>query len=289
MSDLSAARAGTATAARLPRIGLMLAGQAGYQLRLLTRTPRALWFAVFAPAGVLALRLGHVSHIGGHPPASSPVFALVAGLAVFGLLNTAYLTHASGLVSARQDGVLRRWRLTPLPTGGYFAGRIAATVLLADAGAAVVILTGVAMAGVHLGVGASVSLLAAFTAGALAWAALGTAATIVVPTAEATFPVIGLTYLPVIFLSGVFGPFAGEPGWLSTLVRYLPAQPLIEAVTVALRHSTGGVAPLPGRDLAVLAAWGAAGLLASVRFFRWNPQRPAHRRHQPSRAGAQGR
>ena len=185
--------------------------------------------------------------------------------------------------------MLRRWRLTPLPAGGYFAGRIAATVLLADAGAAVVILIGVAMAGVPVGAGAAVSLLAAFTIGALAWAALGTAATIVVPTAEATFPVIGLTYLPVIFLSGVFGAFPGEPNWLSTLVRYLPAQPLIDAVTGALRHTAGGLTPIAGRDLAVLVAWGAAGLLVSVCFFRWNPQRPAHHRHQPSRpAGLKG-
>ena len=146
-----------------------------------------------------------------------------------------------------------------------------------------VILIGVVMAGVPVGAGAAVSLLAAFTIGALAWAALGTAATIVVPTAEAAFPVIGLTYLPVIFLSGVFGSFPGEPGWLATLIRDLPAQPLIDAVSEALRHTTGGLAPLPGRDLVILAAWGAAGLVVSVRFFCWNPQRPAHGRHQPSR------
>jgi ABC-2 type transport system permease protein len=184
------------------------------------------------------------------------------------------LTHASGLVSARQDGVLRRWRLTPLPVGGYFAGRIAATVLLPGAGAAVVILVGVAMAGLHLDVGASVSLLAALITGALA---------IVVPTAEAAFPVIGLTYLPVLFLSGVFGAFRGEPAWLATAVHYLPAQPLIDAVTSAMRHVGGGLVPLPGCDLAILAAWGAAGLLISVRFFRWNPQRPAHSDHQTRR------
>jgi ABC-2 type transport system permease protein len=281
MPDVSATRPVAAPAGRLPGTWRLLAAQAGYQLRLLMRTPRALWFAIFAPAGVLALRLGHISHADGH--VSSPVFALVAGLAAFGLLNTAYLTHASGLVSARQDGVLRRWRLTPLPAGGYFAGRIAATVLLADAGAAVVILIGVAMAGLHLDAGASVSLLAALITGALAWAALGTAVTIVVPTAEAAFPVIGLTYLPVIFLSGIFGAFRGEPAWLTTAVHYLPAQPLIDAVTGALRHAGGGLSPLPGRDLAVLAAWGAAGLLISVRFFRWNPQRPARSHHQPSR------
>jgi hypothetical protein len=40
-------------------------------------------------------------------------------------------------------------------------------------------------------------------------------------------------------------------------VRYLPAQPLIEAVSRALQHAGTGLAPLPARDIAVLAAWAA--------------------------------
>jgi len=278
MSDSLAAPAPAAAPGRLPGIGLMLAGQVGYQLRLLARTPRALWFGVLAPAGVLALRLGRVSHPGGHTAVSPAVATLVAGLAVFAVLNTAYLTHASGLVSARQDGALRRWRLSPLPAGGYFAGRIAATVLLADAAGVVVVLIGVAMAGLPVTAGMFAAVLAALTVGALAWAALGTAASIVVPTAEATFPVIGLTYLPVILLSGVFGTIPGEPGWLTTAVHYLPAYPLIEAVSGALAPTGSGLASLPAAGLAVLAGWGVAGLLVSLRFFRWSPQRPARGR-----------
>jgi hypothetical protein len=33
---------------------------------------------------------------------------------------------------------------------------------------------------------------------------------------------------------------------------------------------------LAGHDLAVLGAWAVAGLLASVRLFRWEPQPPGH-------------
>jgi ABC-2 type transport system permease protein len=281
MAETPAVRAIPAAAgAPLPGIPAMLAGQVGYQLRLLSRTPRALWLAIIAPAGVLALRLGGsgMSHPGSHPGPGSPVFALVAGLATFGLLNTAFMTHAAGLIAARQDGVLRRWRLTPLPASGYFAGRITATVLLADAGGLVVVLIGVVMAGLQLSAGIVAGLLAALTVGAMAWAAVGTAVTALVPSTEATFPVIGLVYLPVVLLSGAFGPFPGEPEWLARLVSYLPAQPLIDAVAVAL-HGTGtGLGLFPGRDLAVLAAWAVAGLLLSVRFFRWNPQRPSRAR-----------
>ncbi|HKO84389.1 MAG TPA: hypothetical protein VJ140_07460, partial [Actinomycetota bacterium] len=37
---------------------------------------------------------------------------------------------------------------------------------------------------------------------------------------------------------------------------------------------TGGLPVLAGHDLAVLGAWAVAGLLASVRLFRWEPQPP---------------
>jgi ABC-2 type transport system permease protein len=271
-----------AAGARLPGIPALLAGQIGYQLRLLSRTPRALWLAIIAPGVLLALRLGGISHLGSHPRPGSPVFALVAGLAAFGLINTAFMTHAAGLVAARQDGVLRRWRLTPLPSSGYFAGRIVATVLLADVGGLVVVLIGVVMAGLQLSTGVVLALLAALTAGAIAWAAIGTAVTALVPSTEGTFAILGLVYLPVIFLSGAFGPFAGEPAWLARLVSYLPAQPLIDAVFAALRGAAAGPGLMPGRDLAVLAAWAVAGLLLSVWFFRWNPQRPSRgRRARP--------
>ena len=57
-------------------------------------------------------------------------------------------------------------------------------------------------------------------------------------------------------------------------MSYLPAQPMIDTVNRALAHSPG----LPARDLAVLAAWALGGLLLSVRFFRWDPNRPRHAR-----------
>ena len=70
-----------------------------YQLLLLVRTPRAAFAGLLLPLGLLLLRGD------GHPGAD-----LVAGLTVLGALSTSYLTHAAGLVSARESGVLRGWR-----------------------------------------------------------------------------------------------------------------------------------------------------------------------------------
>jgi hypothetical protein len=72
-------------------------------------------------------------------------------------------------------------------------------------------------------------------------------------------------------LSGVLGTLSGAPGWLTTLLGYLPGQPTVDAVTGAL-HATGGTLWLPGRDLGVLASWAVGGLLASLCLFRWEPR-----------------
>ncbi len=129
--------------------GLIIAGQVRYQVTLLLRTPRTLIAGLILPGALLALQLGRVQQ----GAASAVLAARVAGLVVLGAMSVAYLTHASSLVVAREDGVLRRWRASPLPSWGYFAGRITATVLVADAAALILVLVGVAMADLHLTAG----------------------------------------------------------------------------------------------------------------------------------------
>jgi ABC-2 type transport system permease protein len=258
-------------ASTLPGLVPVIGGQLRYQLTLLMRTPRTLMAGLILPGALLALQLGRVQHIGQGAAAD--------GLVVLGAMSVAYLTHASSLIVAREDGILRRWRATPLPTWGYFAGRIAAAVLIADVAALILVLVGVAMAGLHLTAAGIVSLLVAATAGSLALAAAGTAITRLIPSGQGANQLLALTYLPLIIFSGGFGGLSGLPQWLNTLMSYSPAQPMIDAVTLGLEMGTGqpGLS-LPGRDLAVLAAWAAGGLLLSVRFFRWDPTRPRHAR-----------
>jgi ABC-2 type transport system permease protein len=265
-------------AIRLPGLMPVIGGQLRYQLTLLMRTPRTLMAGLILPGALLALQLGRVQHIG-QGAAADVLAARVAGLVVLGAMSVAYLTHASSLIVAREDGVLRRWRATPLPTWGYFAGRIAAAVLIADAAALILVLVGAAMAGLHLTGAGIVSLLVASTAGSLALAAAGTAITRPIPSAQGANQLLALTYIPLIIFSGGFGGLSGLPHWLNTLMSYLPAQPMIGPVTRALETGTGqsGFA-LPGRDLVVLAAWAVGCLLLSVRFFQWDPHRPRHAR-----------
>jgi ABC-2 type transport system permease protein len=247
--------------------------QLRYHLTLIMRNPRAVIAGLVMPALFLALENSHKQH-----PTTVKVDGAVAGLVVFGLLNLAYLVYATGIVVAREDGVLRRWYASPLPRWQYFTARVVAAALMADAAALILLLVGASMAGLHLTAAAIGSLLLVCTIGAIALAAVGTAVTPLLPPGQGMYSLLAITYLPLLIFSGGFGQSSNLPSWLTTLMTYLPIQPIVSAVTNALEHPGF----IPGRDLLVLTAWAVGGLILSMRFFRWDPTRPAHARHAPA-------
>jgi ABC-2 type transport system permease protein len=263
-----------ATSARMPNVGRLLAAQISYQARLLT-SGRAITIGVGLPVILL---------ISSHSEGTHTSAADIAGYAAFGLTLTAWNTYGVRLVAAREAGVLKRWRATPLPHWCYFLGRILATVVVAGAAGAATVAAGVLLYGTQVTVSGALAAVVVVTLGAFAWAATATALTAAISTVEAAAPTMMLTYFPVIIISGIFGA-SSQPHWLSTIASFLPAQPLVHALAVSLGH-TAGHALLPVRDLLVLAAWAAAGLAVAVATFRWEPHRskqphPARASHQP--------
>jgi len=260
---------------RLPGLAPVLSTQVRYQLTMLIRTPRALIAGLIMPGLLLALEAGKKEHV--TMAAAAPK---IAGLLAFSAVAVAFFIHANALVIAREEGVLRRWRVSPLPAWAYFAGRIIATVLLTAAAGLVLVFVAMAMTGLHLTGHAVAGLLVADVLGALALTAAGIALTPVIPSAQAAQPVLMLVYFPLVVLSGSFGALTDLPHWLTTAMTYLPAQPLINAISGVMQNASGPL--ISAHHLAVLVGWAVGGLLISVWFFAWDPHRPRHAR----RAGA---
>jgi ABC-2 type transport system permease protein len=264
---------------RLPSLGPVLGTQVRYQLVMLMRNPRAFIAGLILPGALLALQAGKAQHV--TMAAAAP---RIAGLIAFSTVAVAFFTHANALVIAREDGVLRRWRAAPLPGWAYFAGRVVATIVLTAASGLVLIVVAMAMTGLHLTAHAVIGLLVADVLGALALAAAGIALTPLIPSAQAAQPVLMLVYFPLVILSGSFGLITNLPHWLTTAVTYLPAQPLINAVSGVLLHSSGALMSV--HNLAVLAGWAIGGMLVSFWYFQWDPHRPAHARPAGARTTA---
>jgi ABC-2 type transport system permease protein len=258
---------------RMPNIGRMLASQITYQARLLAGG-RAIIIGIGLP--VLLLIASH----GSHTATNAAGIAEVAGYATFGLTLTAWNTYGVRLVAARESGVLKRWRATPLPRWCYFLSRILATVVVAVIAGAATIAASVLLFHTQISVSGVLGALVVLILGASAWAATATALTALIPTIEAAAPTCMLTYFPIIIISGIFGSI-NEPSWLATIASYFPAQPLIHALTTVLGNTTGEPWP-PARDVVVLTAWAIAGLAVAIATFRWEPHRPTQKR--PARA-----
>ena len=247
----------------LPPVGTVLLTQIRYQLRLLLRTPRAVVAGLLLPS--LLLIVSHAGH-GAVAPDQ------LAGLAVLGVTITAWSTNGISLVTAREAGVLKRWRATPMPPWCYFVARLVATVIVGTLAGAVTMALGMLLYHTHLSGPIALGALVSLALGALAWSTAAMAVTGLIPNVASAWPVLMVIYLPVVLISGTFGGIDGEPHWLTTLASYLPAQPVIDATTRALRYPAGQ-SLFSVHDVLVLACWTVGGLVAARFLFRWQPTR----------------
>ncbi|HET7479334.1 MAG TPA: ABC transporter permease [Rubrobacteraceae bacterium] len=254
----------------LPGPGRVLLDQFGYQLRLLSRAPRAAFSAFLLPVLLLA-----AFHLSGSYSGSAGL-ALVGGLTAFGVIMTGYATHAGGVVAARERGVLKRLRGGPLPPWAYFSGSILATTTLCLLSATVTLLVA-RMLGTQVRLAEVPALFLVTLLGALSWAALGTAVTAFIPDVGSAGPLLSATYLPVVFVSGVFVPVAFEPGWLVTLASWLPAEPFIHALSAVLKTGGPGIPMPPAGDVLGSALWAVVGIYVALRHFRWEPRGGEHK------------
>ena len=103
--------------------------------------------------------------------------------------------------------------------------------------------------------------------GAATFAALGMAAVMIIPNAEAAPVVANVLILPLSFISGIWYPLTGAPDWLVNLAKVFPVERLASALHVAFDPLNHGSA-WSGGDLLVLAIWLLIGTRLAMRFWQ---------------------
>lgn len=248
---------------------------AGIQFRYVNkafwRNPASAFFTFALPLMFLVIftaLLGHSTvRIGSRTVNTSTYY--VASMACFSVITACFNNIASAVSFQREDGMLKRAHGTPLPGAAFLGARImhaaAVAVLL------VVITAAFGRAAYQADIPTGLTLLrftVALLVGAAAFCALGLAATAVIPNADAAAPVVNALILPVEFLSGIFIPFGnGTPAWVLWLARVFPVRHFVLAMEAGFLGTSFSWA-----DVAVVAAWGAGGMLVAARFFTWEPR-----------------
>ena len=195
--------------------------------------------------------------------------ALLAGLVGYGCANTAFAGLAIQLVIRRENGILKRLRSTPLPPTTYVGSLLISTLIVFVLQTVALFLIGRAFYGTPFPSDVG-SFVAAVVIGAAVFAALGTATASVIRSAEGSSAVVNFILLPMAFLTGSFGPTRHYPAFLRAIGDVLPLKYFIKLVNSVYLHGHGFWTQ-PGA-LAVLAAWGIAGLVFTAFKFRWEPR-----------------
>jgi ABC-2 type transport system permease protein len=244
-----------------------------YDQKVFWRNPASVFFTIAFPV-VLLVIFGTVFGdetipLGGEIETTTYYVPAIIALAV---VSATMQSLAMSLVIAREEGRLKRGRGTPMPPWVFVAGRVGNSVVVALLMLLVIAVIGRVLYGVGLPIGRLPAVLLVLIVGAAAFCCLGVALTAAIPSQDAAAPIVNALLLPLYFLSGIFIPETELPSGVIQFAEAFPLRHFFEAFFAAYLPPEGGGSGLEWGNLAVVAAWGLAGLLLAVRYFRWSPR-----------------
>jgi ABC-2 type transport system permease protein len=246
-------------AAPLPQ---MVLSQVRMEARLLLRNGEQLLLALVIPVLALLGGLLGIEYLD-LSLSDTPVDELTPGVLALAVMSTSFASLAIATGFERRYGVLKRLGASPLPRHGLLLGKVGALLL-------VQLLQAVVIGGVALALDWSPELTVRGLAGALATAALGTAAFAAwgllvagALRAEATLAVANLVYILLAAGGGVLLP-ASTYGRFGDVVALLPSGALGSGLRESFLDGT-----FPSGPVLVLVAWAAVGTVLTSRTFKW--------------------
>jgi len=265
----------------------LVAEQTRYQILLFVRSPVGMFFTLGLPVFMLVL----FNSLFGEGTVETPAGSwsvqqfYTGGLAAFTAVSATYTNLVNVVPIRRDEGILKRWRSTPIPSGVYLAGWILSAISIAIVGVVLQLTLGVVAYDLVIEPAKVPAMIVTFVVGVATFAALGLAVAGLVPNADSAPAVANATILPLAFISDVFIPLEDPPRWLEVIGNVFPLRPFVNA----FQNTLNPLVDPPGfswSKLAVVTAWGIFGALLATKTFTWEPSTGATRRKRRRRREA---
>lgn len=194
----------------------------------------------------------------------------VPGFVAYGVMAASFTTLSITVVVRRETGLLKRLRLSPLPTWALFGSILVSTMIVAAVQVVLLLLIG--RFGYDVSFPRSIAaFVVVLVVGIVSFAAMGVAMSTLVPNQDAAGPITSVIFFVLLFLSGLWFPLRPHSG-LARFSSWFPVRHFIEAVAAPFGLQPGE-SPWAWHDLLVVAVWGAAAAVVAIRRFRWSPWR----------------
>ncbi len=244
--------------------GRQLLDQVRWANQGIRRSPGSMFFAVLMPLTLFAFMIS-VYDRRSTGPAGEPIdIYTLCGLASWGAAVVGFVYLPEAIAGARETGVLKRLRGTPMNPALYLAGHAASALLTALVTGVLLVVEGLLFFDLKIAASGLPAAAAILVLGTASIVATGFVLASVVPSRKAA-SAIGLGVLfPVSFISNVF--VAGDmPSWLDRVGSLLPLKHLAHALVNALEPAGPAVS---WTGVAVMTAWLLLAALLAVRLFR---------------------
>lgn len=235
------------------------------EVRLVAREPFAIFFALAFPVLIILLfgaAFGKYDAGAGFRVVDVSVPATIALVAAY----LGFMGIPIVLAEYREMGVLKRYRVSPLPLSAILVAHVIAQLVLLAAAIVLVVVVTTAVFGLRFG-GNILAFVGILVLCVLALFAVGFALAGYVRTSRGAQGLGSLVYFPLLFTSGAAVPRNQFPGWLEDATEWLPLTRVVESLTDAW---TGAAldAPLVISLVGMVVIAAAASLLAR-KTFRW--------------------
>src|SRR5688500_6415278 len=191
---------------------------------------------------------------------------LVPGLLGMNIMSTGLWGVGFSIVQARTKKLLKRLVATPMSKAHYLLAQVLSR--LAFLTLETVVIVGFAWVVFDVAVqGAVWSLAVMALLGALSFGGLGLLLASRARTIEAVSGLMNLVMLPMWVLSGVFFASTNFPDVMQPFIRVLPLTALNDALRAIVNE--GLSLATVATEIAILATWGVASFILSLKLFRW--------------------
>jgi hypothetical protein len=233
------------------------------RMRLAMRNRTFLFFSLFMPLGFLFFFILVFART------DAGWTAYILGAVLTMTVMGSFWGLSVQLVTFREQGILRRFRLAPLGAGPMLASSIVSNYLMTMPTIAIEIL--VCRFAFHMNSWGNLwAVLLLVTFGSVAFSSFGLIVASVTNTMQETQIINQLIWTAFLFLSGATIPLARFPGWIQRVSLFLPATYLatgLEAATTDLAVAGEIITDVIALSIGILVAFEI-----SRRLFRWEPE-----------------